>query len=210
MLKLKEYTKFNYLLKSGIYKICIGKHIYVGSSSNLKNRLNHHLSALRNNKHHSQFLQNCFNKYTIEETYFDIIEYCEIEILEEREGFYIKDLQADINQILDPVRLEKRPESIEKSRQITLEYYKTHRPVNCKPTYIYAPDGTLYKEFDSAAKAAEFLGITISAVANSARNKISVLRGGYRAKYEQIDKIQPLVHKQVLKQYNIKGRLIKV
>ena len=49
----------------GIYAI---KHtpsgkLYIGSSYNIRTRLNQHLNSLNNNKHHSRYLQNAWNKY---------------------------------------------------------------------------------------------------------------------------------------------------
>ena len=50
---------------SGIYKIIseIDDKVYVGSSVNLRGRINRHLRELMNNNHHSPHLQNAFNKY---------------------------------------------------------------------------------------------------------------------------------------------------
>lgn len=208
MTNLQNYSTFDFKGSCGIYKICIKDHIYVGSSKVLKNRLRNHYNALKNGKHVSKFLQNCVNKYTMEETFFDILEYCVEEDLAERETYYIQHLRADINQIYDVVRLKHTPEYIERLSVRQKEYYKTHRPGNCKPVFLYDPYGNLYKEFDSAAKAAEFIDTEVSAVATCARH------GGicsiYRCSYIKHESIPPIQYVQVIKQLDKFGKLVKV
>ena len=50
---------------SGIYSIfnIINNKQYVGSSKNIRRRIKEHYRDLQNNKHHSQPLQNAWNKY---------------------------------------------------------------------------------------------------------------------------------------------------
>lgn len=77
--------------KSGIYyikNIINGKH-YIGSSINIKNRINQHKWLLSNNRSHSPKLQNAYNKYGIAAFCFDSIEFCEKEKLSEREKYWI-------------------------------------------------------------------------------------------------------------------------
>lgn len=49
----------------GIYKITntVNDKIYIGQSTRLSKRLNHHRLALKNNYHENQHLQNAYNKY---------------------------------------------------------------------------------------------------------------------------------------------------
>lgn len=80
----------------GIYVIenLINKKVYVGSSINIIQRLGHHRSSLKHNKHHNILLQNSYNKYSKE--YFDyaIIELVIRENLKEREEYWINLLNA--------------------------------------------------------------------------------------------------------------------
>lgn len=72
----------------GIYKItCIsnGK-FYIGSSMNVCNRWLHHLSDLRLGKHHSVYLQRCYNKYGEVSITFSILHRMD----EYNENYYIK------------------------------------------------------------------------------------------------------------------------
>lgn len=68
----------------GIYKLeCTanGK-VYIGKSKNVKRRIQEHLSKLRKNKHHNRHLQYTYNKYG--EDYFtvDILEYIDLNHLQ--------------------------------------------------------------------------------------------------------------------------------
>lgn len=70
---------------------------YVGSTINFEQRKKDHLTTLRNNKHHSQKLQNHVNKYSLEDIYFEILEECEVEKLVEREQFYLDTIDSYFN-----------------------------------------------------------------------------------------------------------------
>jgi len=83
--------------KSGIYKITILNNIYVGSSSNLDRRLWEHKWRLINNKHINSHLQNAYNKYNAENFITEILEYCELEVLLEKEQYYIDLLKPNLN-----------------------------------------------------------------------------------------------------------------
>jgi group I intron endonuclease len=81
---------------SGIYIIRnnINNKIYVGSSKNLKNRLNEHKRKLRKNYHRNYHLQQSFNKYGEDNFTFEIIEECELNQLLQREVFWINYYQS--------------------------------------------------------------------------------------------------------------------
>lgn len=82
-----------------VYQITIGNAKYIGSSCDLMKRLYQHVKNLRDNNHHSDVLQNEFNKYH----YYDLnilevlgkgVSYKE---LLERERFYIEKLHPNAN-----------------------------------------------------------------------------------------------------------------
>lgn len=83
-------------MKSGIYKIenIVNGKMYVGRSKNINKRLGAHKSELRHNKHGNPHLQAAWNKY--DETNFIClpIEFCDIDLLKEREDFWIKELKT--------------------------------------------------------------------------------------------------------------------
>lgn len=80
--------------------------IYIGSADHIYSRWSCHKSQLKKQKHHSAYLQRAVNKYGIENFVFEIIEECEIEILIEREQYFLDTLnpQYNVNPIADSRR----------------------------------------------------------------------------------------------------------
>lgn len=62
----------------GIYSIKnkVNGKIYIGQSTDIIDRLRHHLSELRHNRHSNSYLQRSFNKYGEENFEFDVVEEC--------------------------------------------------------------------------------------------------------------------------------------
>src|SRR6185369_5432920 len=77
-------------LKSGIYLLrnLVNDKIYIGSSDNIYRRINEHFLRLSNNYHENKRLQYSFNFHDGKFKAY-IIERCNIEILIEREQYYI-------------------------------------------------------------------------------------------------------------------------
>lgn len=76
---------------SGVYKITniVTKKYYVGSSVNIHKRIISHFSYLKRNKHHSKKLQNSYNKHGKVNFIHEVLEYCEIEKLQQKEQYYL-------------------------------------------------------------------------------------------------------------------------
>ena len=76
---------------SGIYSIVrVGTDdLYIGSSSDITKRIKRHFSQLRNNKHHSKYLQRVYNKYGQNALEVRVVEYCDVDILIQREQYYL-------------------------------------------------------------------------------------------------------------------------
>jgi len=76
---------------SGIYKITniVNNKIYIGCASNIRTRKNCHLHDLRNNYHINSYLQNAWNKYGEINFKFELIEYCDVKKLHEKEHFWV-------------------------------------------------------------------------------------------------------------------------
>lgn len=109
----------------GIYKIesKLKKHIYIGSSIDIKRRWRLHLSQLKNNKHHSIILQRHFNKYGLDDLEFSIIETCEVDDLIEAEQKHLDKNNAyfNIRKIAESnLGIKRSEETKEKLRQINL------------------------------------------------------------------------------------------
>lgn len=98
--------------KSGVYiiKNVITDDFYIGSSYLMRKRLIMHRSRLRAGKHHNAYLQNSFNKYG--EKYFttECLELCDVDVLLQREEFYITNLNPQFNIIRAPseTKLQKK------------------------------------------------------------------------------------------------------
>lgn len=85
----------NFPKSTGIYKIYFknskSSNVYIGSASGKNgfyNRWKSHISTLRNNNG-LKILQSAFNKYTISNMIFEIVEECDPDICLEREQYYI-------------------------------------------------------------------------------------------------------------------------
>jgi group I intron endonuclease len=85
--------------KSGIYKISFEDKCYIGSSVNLYNRLHRHKCDLNKDKHHSEYMQNVYNKHGENFFKIEILEYVErnIQKLREKEEQYLKFIKCVFN-----------------------------------------------------------------------------------------------------------------
>lgn len=85
--------------KSGVYAIKnhINDFVYIGSSSNLGQRKSAHFSELRKYTHYNKPLMDFVNMHSISVIYFDILEYCPLDKLLEREQFYMDLYQNKFN-----------------------------------------------------------------------------------------------------------------
>lgn len=95
----------------GIYKITnlINDKCYIGQSRNIEARIKKHFSDLEKNIHHSQYLQEDFNKYGKENFSFEILETInDLDLLLIVEDFYIKKFHAyGCGYNMTPSKLEK-------------------------------------------------------------------------------------------------------
>ena len=77
---------------SGIYCLFnkVNEKRYVGKATNIDFRIKVHLKDLTNNSHYNEHLQNSWNKYGGDSFECLILEFCDKELLSDREIFYIK------------------------------------------------------------------------------------------------------------------------
>jgi group I intron endonuclease len=129
VLEIRHKTLFN---QSGIYKLIIKNHFYIGSSKNLYYRLKEHLSKLRSNNHKNPHLQNCFNKYGENELLCEIVEICSVNILIEKEKYYIDLLNPNLNVIKNPVNIKISEDSKKKISSSLKSFFINHKPYNKK------------------------------------------------------------------------------
>jgi len=79
-------------VESGIYEIiCTASKwtTYVGSSQDIKTRWRKHRNGLRGGYHPNPHLQNAWNLYGKDAFLFEVIEYCPVDKLTEREQFWL-------------------------------------------------------------------------------------------------------------------------
>ena len=149
----------------GIYRIYNIKNdkLYVGSAVNLHQRRHAHFSLLKHNKHHSIYLQRAYNKYGEDSFFFEAIEFCEKEILIEREQYYIDTLNPDYN----ICRVAGNKLGVKSSKKSVNQRLKTieEKCLNgfkykAKPVYQYSLKGEFIKKWDNCGDAATNLNIT--------------------------------------------------
>lgn len=124
----------NILNKSGIYKITFLQNknlFYIGSSQDVRKRLIHHLSQLKNLKHQNKILLNYYKKYGIDNFKFDVVEYCDLEFLIVKEQYYIDNLNPffNIRKIADRNTGVVQSEELKKRRSETrkgVKFSKEH------------------------------------------------------------------------------------
>lgn len=154
--------------KSGVYKLSVNKHIYIGSSKSLYSRLREHKIDLLNNNHSNAFLQRVCNKYGIENIQIDILEFCPPELRTIREKYWIDELQADMN-LQDPVShalSEESKKKLSKSVRKGLKEGKYKKIYDFAKIECYDYFGDYITSYDSKEEAAEACGLTIKDINN--------------------------------------------
>lgn len=136
---------------SGIYKITnlINGKVYVGQSCRIYERWMHHRSDLRHDSAANGHLQQAWNKYGEDNFAFEVVEECDIAMLDQREIFWINKLDSRISgyNMTDGgggIRGYKMPseavqktraantgrvrseETIQRNRVATKKWYETH------------------------------------------------------------------------------------
>ena len=160
--------------KSGIYKFSAGGHIYIGSSKNLYARLAEHRTDLKENRHSNNFLQKVYNKYGIENIQIDIVEFCDPDDRINRESFWIKELNADMN-LQDPVShklSESSKQKLSKSIKKGLSEGKYKTKYDYCDIEAYDHFGNYIKTFKSRNELSKEYGFT--------NKEIQELASGYK------------------------------
>lgn len=205
---LKEVNKV-----SGIYKIVINKHFYIGSSRNISSRLKQHRNTLRAKKHHNRTFQRCFNKYGEENLYFECVEIVQdISQLIIREKYYIETLKPDINHILDPVDIKRDKIYRKRISESKKEYFKTHDQINIKEVHQYDLNGNYIATYKSISEAAKETGrIDCTDICAVCNNRVYTARG-FRWSFNKCDKLPEMKknykHVAVI-QMDLNGNFIK-
>jgi len=103
-------------MTSGIYRIrnLVNGKIYIGQSVSIPKRWGGHRSELRGGYHYNAHLQRAWDKYGEEAFLFEVIEYCPVEKLVEREQFWLN----SIRQFVDVFNCGKCADSPNRGRKL--------------------------------------------------------------------------------------------
>jgi group I intron endonuclease len=181
--------------KTGIYIIKCYNKLYVGSSVNIYHRLKRHLSDLIRKKHQNNYLQNTFNKYKIDNFYFNVIEECPKEILKIREKYYIDKLNPILNLERNPIERIFSKKSIDQIKSTLIEGYKSGKikSYSEKKVYRYTLDGVYIDSYNSCTKAAFALNLSSKKISAAANGTI-LSSGKYIWSYVKKDYIEKPVN----------------
>ena len=80
-------------IRSGIYKITnsTNQKMYIGQSINIQKRINEHFwkANLPKDRSFNSILHQAIRKYGAENFYYEVLEFCSLENLDDRERYYI-------------------------------------------------------------------------------------------------------------------------
>jgi len=176
----------NYSKKIGIYCIYNRKNrkIYIGSSINIYNRLNKHLSDFRIGRHQNIYLRSAINKYKIENFTCFILEECEKEELLQREQYWINILKPEYNLTKEVLRNTLSTESRKKVSQTLKLGYKngTIKFTRTRKIDVYLENGDYQYSFDYIRQAAKYLKLDPSSI-HRVLSGIYKQANGYQFKY---------------------------
>lgn len=175
--------------KIGIYKLMIGKHVYVGSSVNLYKRLLVHNNELQKCEHDNTYLQRCVNKYGFNALSYKILALIPEEnrdLLLSLEKFFIEWEHADLNFKMDP---------------------RTERDciTTSVPVYQFNAFGELLEKWPSISAAAREYGIDDSNIVICCKNPLrQQFAAGYLWSYNK-EYEYPI---QILYVFDLSGELL--
>lgn len=181
---------------SGIYKIyCIANNKqYIGSAKDIHKRWIHHKWALRVGKHSNAYLQSTYNKYGIDTFVYTILEECSVDMLLEREQFYLNQIFESGNTFNlalvagRPLKNRTRPHTEETKKKIS-ESNKGRKPA--KDTLKKLSDSHKGKTFTHSEETKRKIGESNKnkerkPISEATRKRMSVARKRYLRKEKQL------------------------
>lgn len=169
-MKITQITKNTVLEESGIYVIrnLVNKKVYIGQATNIYRRWIVHKSNLLNNNHENSHLQNSFNKYGQNFFDFSVLEYCNSNLLTEKEKYYIsiqENQLYNIREASEHFGSSKKVLSEETKKKIS-DSLKGRQPKNLSVfqqsnvrKVAYYINNQLITIFNSCKEAAEFFNM---------------------------------------------------
>lgn len=168
MEKLFDKTLDSVTNTPGIYYLKVNETNYVGSSINLKIRLQQHKNDMLKNVHDNSRLQNTFNKYGVEKVWYSVLETFEkisIEDLLVVEKKWIDLLGPVLNVKLDPVT-------------------QTNALTTCKQVFQFDKQGRLVRSYPSTKEAQRVTKIPSSSIVRVCGGHL-LSAGGYLWSYNE-------------------------
>ena len=203
---------------SGIYCITnlINNKQYIGQTYNLKHRWRTHKNNLKANRHHNKHLQYAWNKYGADNFKFDILEYCSVDLLDEREIYWIE----FYNTIQEGYNLAEGGLGCHGYKHTEYELSKMRQIQNPKSVLQLDKDFNIIAEWISCSHAGKTLGLSIRGIkACCNRENRQKTIGGYYWIYKNeydnntVDWEYLNIHKTEPKrvsQYDLNMNLIKI
>lgn len=177
--------KLSVLNQSGVYKI---QHIqngklYIGSAVNIRKRWKSHRSALRRNKHHNNHLASAMKKYGVSAFAWEVVEFCPVTILTEREQFWLDYYQSfkpengynNSPTASSPLGVRHSAASRENMRLAHLGIKRSQdanekiRRSQWKQVFQFSLDGTLLDVFSSILEAEKRTGVSRQLISMNCR-----------------------------------------
>jgi hypothetical protein len=177
---LLSRTSSNYddIHQIGVYKIFHVHNpdiVYIGSATSIKKyrkgfkqRWICHLKDLKNNKHHSVFLQRVVNKYGIEGLRFEILEKCKFDECIIKEQYWLDLIKPFKNNGYNTCEIAGN----------TLGYiFPEDKKSNRKIIVQYSLDGKFIKQWDSLNQAGRELKINVSSIKDCCKKRFNQIKG---------------------------------
>lgn len=173
-----------------IYKITNSKNnkIYIGSTKNFEKRKKQHIYLMKNNKHHSVYLQNFYNKYN------DV-------------SFSFKILKI-VNSKEDLLKLEQHFIDTYKSYNPKFGFNEAKVVKNSsiyKPVYQYDCKGNFLKKFEDVTLVATTFNMSKDSIYRALKLKVKIKNFYFSYEKKKILKVNNFYYVQ----YNKKGDFIK-
>lgn len=209
-------------MKSGIYQIInkINNHSYIGSAVSIESRFRTHKSCLKNNKHHSLYLQRAWDKYGEYNFEFLILEYVQdIPLLLKREQYYLDELNPEYNicKIAGSCLGVKgtKESNLKKSLNHAFKGKFGKNNPTSKTIYQYSKEGTFIQEWENAVQIQEVKGFDAGNIRKSVKNRWMFYNNFwsytyYGEFYKDVPKKNDRTKtKKAIIQYDLQGNLIK-